>query len=208
MSIQVCTVCSSNMNRSMEAQKVLSQAGYKVDSFGTGSAVKIPGLTKEQPNIFPFGTPYKEMYDVLQEQERNASQEESNYSKQGLYDMLTRNMKLKKAPENWQVQETLKLLENEIIISCDEKCYELILEDCFKRGRRYEKPLLVINLDVEDYHANSIDAGKSILRLMQMYEELKHNNKGMLYYDNLDIMLGKWQMMYPHLPLLYSLIWL
>ncbi|KAL6927983.1 hypothetical protein ACO0SA_004607 [Hanseniaspora valbyensis] len=208
MSIQVCTVCSSNMNRSMEAQKVLSQAGYKVDSFGTGSAVKIPGLTKEQPNIFPFGTPYKEMYDVLQEQERNTSQEESNYSKQGLYDMLTRNMKLKKAPENWQVQETLKLLENEIVISCDEKCYELILEDCFKRGRRYEKPLLVINLDVEDYHANSIDAGKSILRLMQMYEELKHNNKGMLYYDHLDIMLGKWQMMYPHLPLLYSLIWL
>lgn len=208
MVLQICTVCSSNMNRSMEAHKVLSQAGYKVESFGTGTAVKIPGLTKDQPNIFPFGTPYNEMLTVLEEQEKNIPEEERNFSKQGLFDMLTRNMKLKKAPENWQVQDTLKLLKNEIVISCDEKCYELLLEDCFKRGRKYEKPLLVINLDVEDYHTNSIDAGKSIMRLMEMFEELKRNNKDTTFYDDLDTLLGKWQMMYPHLPLLYTLFWL
>ncbi|XBW36702.1 hypothetical protein QEN19_002277 [Hanseniaspora menglaensis] len=208
MSIQVCTVCSSNMNRSMEAHRVLEQAGYKVVSFGTGNAVKIPGLTKEQPNVFAFGTPYTEMLKALEEQESTISPEKRNYAKQGLYEMLNRNIKLKEAPENWQSQETSKLLHNEVIISCDEKCYELILEDCFKRGRRYEKPLLVLNLDVEDFHANSVDAGKSILRLMEMFEDLKKNNQGLLYYDYLDQLLGKWQMMYPHLPLLYSLIWL
>lgn len=51
-------VCSSNMNRSMEAHNRLARAKLNVSSYGVGKQVKLPspdgrGVT------FDFGTPYK-----------------------------------------------------------------------------------------------------------------------------------------------------
>ena len=86
------------MNRSMEAQRVLTEAGYNVSSYGTGNSVKIPGLTKETPNSFQFGTPYTEILSTLKNQESTVPEEKRNYAKQGLYEMLERNIKLKKCP--------------------------------------------------------------------------------------------------------------
>ena len=56
------TVCSSNINRSMEAHVVLGNAGMQVESYGTGTQVRLPGKSAMEPRIFKFGTPYAEMY--------------------------------------------------------------------------------------------------------------------------------------------------
>lgn len=37
----------------------------KVESYGTGTQVRLPGKSAMEPRIFKFGTPYAEMYQSL-----------------------------------------------------------------------------------------------------------------------------------------------
>ncbi|GLT54525.1 hypothetical protein SLA2020_277170 [Shorea laevis] len=65
MKFRYAMVCSSNQNRSMEAHSLLKREGFEVSSYGTGAHVKLPGPSLREPNVYDFGTPYKQMYDDL-----------------------------------------------------------------------------------------------------------------------------------------------
>lgn len=69
--IEVAVVCASNQNRSMAAHHLLQKNGFNVNSFGTGSHVKLPGKSLYTPNVYDFGTAYEEMLkDLVQKDEK------------------------------------------------------------------------------------------------------------------------------------------
>ncbi|PYH49092.1 RNA polymerase II subunit A C-terminal domain phosphatase [Aspergillus saccharolyticus JOP 1030-1] len=184
--LRFCTVCASNQNRSMEAHLRLSTATpspFPVISFGTGSLVRLPGPTVHQPNIYHFNTTsYTQMYEELQ------AKDERLYRYNGLLNMLDRNRNLKWGPERFQdwvpgvprVDHVAKgdkgALGTEggvvdVIITCEERCWDAVVDDLMAKGAPLNRPVHVFNVDIKDNHEEALVGGKAILELANWLNE-------------------------------------
>lgn len=216
--LRLCTVCAANNNRSMEAHKQLLEAGFSPRSFGTGSSVKLPGPSADKPNVYPFGTPYEDIYQDLISLEHRKM-----YEAQGLISMLLRNKKVKKAPEKWHNNAGAGKFD--LVITCEERCFDSVLEDLLQRmnNKSEEAELLdvrqavhIINVDIKDDNENAKIGGKGIVKLVRLIHDyskkkqeagealIDEDGYPIILEDEMMKILTEWQKEHTHLPTLYS----
>ncbi|KAF7175951.1 hypothetical protein CNMCM7691_000802 [Aspergillus felis] len=235
--LKFCTVCASNQNRSMEAHLRLSTAPtpFPVISFGTGSLVRLPGPSITQPNVYNFNTTsYSQMYDEL------LAKDERLYRNNGLLNMLDRNRNLKWGPERFQdwvpgmprVDHVSKgdkgALGTEggtvdVIITCEERCWDAVVDDLMNKGASLNRPVHVFNVDIRDNHEEALIGGKAILELATRLNDAAaqerkiHGAEGWengngdarrSFDERVPEILASWQEKWPNLPALWTLAWL
>ncbi|KAH8421319.1 hypothetical protein KR009_001952 [Drosophila setifemur] len=138
--LSVAVICSSNMNRSMEAHNFLAKKGFNVRSYGTGERVKLPGVAFDKPNVYEFGTSYEDIYRDLE------AKDKEYYTQNGLLHMLDRNRRIKKCPERFQ--ETKEQFD--IIVTVEERVYDLVVLHMESMDSVDNRPVHVLNVDVVD----------------------------------------------------------
>lgn len=152
--LKIAVVCSSNMNRSMEAHAFLAKKGYNVDSYGTGDKVKLPGPSADKPNVYDFGTSYEEIYSDL------SNKDKSMYTQNGILNMLDRNRRIKRGPQRLQDAKR----QYDLILTAEERVYDQALHH-FAFGMpsgggeaddsgiaASGQAVHVVNIDIQDNH--------------------------------------------------------
>ncbi|XP_017771083.1 PREDICTED: RNA polymerase II subunit A C-terminal domain phosphatase SSU72 [Nicrophorus vespilloides] len=138
--LRIAVICSSNMNRSMEAHAFLAKKGFLVQSFGTGDKVKLPGSAADKPNIYDFGITYDEIHKDL------LSKDKTLYTQNGLLHTLDRNRRIKSHPERFQENKDLF----DILITCEERVYDQVLECMENREPVTNSIVHIVNVDIQD----------------------------------------------------------
>ena len=217
----------------MEAHLQLSRASYPVISFGTGSLVRLPGPTIQQPNVYNFNvTSYETMYNELNNKDPRL------YRLNGVLNMLGRNKNVKYGPERWQDwpvgEPRLKRFENDqgskgveggvvdVVITCEERCWEAVVDNLLERNGPLNRPVHVINVDIKDNQEEALVGGKAILDLansLNTAAQQERENVGEAGWSNglgaaregfdqrVPEILADWQERWPHLPTLWTLSW-
>jgi len=218
----------------MEAHKQLAAAHYPVLSFGTGSLVRLPGPSAERPNIYNFNTTsYNDMYTEL------LTKDPRLYRANGLLTMLDRNRNVKWGPERWQDWRigVPRLNENQrqnrgsegteagivdIVITCEERCWDSVVDDLLSRGAPMNRPVHVFNVDIKDNAEEAAVGGQAILDLAGRLNDVakeerdRHGIGGweagagparMGFDERVPEILAAWQERWPNLPALWTLAW-
>eukprot|EP00045_Choanoeca_perplexa_P000278 m.13640 g.13640 ORF g.13640 m.13640 type:complete len:222 (+) comp10194_c0_seq2:32-697(+) len=160
--LRFAVVCSSNQNRSMEAHRVFKKHGLKVESYGTGSRVKLPGPSIDQPNVYEFNsTTYDEMYKDLE------AKDSELYNSNGILDLLDRNRNIKPFPEKFQLATDKRF---DIVLTCESRIFDETLRDLEDRETVDQTPVHVINLDIKDNHDSATVGAIHLLKLAKQLE--------------------------------------
>ncbi|PNS20832.1 RNA polymerase II subunit A C-terminal domain phosphatase SSU72 [Sphaceloma murrayae] len=257
--LRFCTVCASNNNRSMEAHLRLSTAAqhYPVISFGTGSLVRLPGPSIDKPNVYNFNnTSYDAMYRELESKdprlykangilpmlERNRGvkwgPERWQDWKVGVPRVGKRIVAIEdgRAENNVEPDYDRDLGHHgtesglvDIVFTCEERCWDAVVDDLLSRGSPLNRPVHVFNVDIKDNHEEALVGGRAILELADALNaaakeerdawakgtngaavngwDQAHAGAREGFDARVPDILAEWQERWPHLPALWTLAW-
>lgn len=161
-------ICASNQNRSMEAHHALAKRGYQVKSYGTNSMIKLPGPSADRPNSYPFGS--LTTYASIQSDLKN--KDAMLYQNNGLLLLLDRNKQIKPAPERFQDRPVFPDDPPfDVIITCEERCFDIVGEDLLERGMKRGRAVWVVNFDIKDTPEDAAIGARAIVQAVQAIEE-------------------------------------
>jgi len=146
---------------------VLGNAGLSVESYGTGTQVRLPGRTAMEPRIFKFGTPYEEMFQSL----AVTPEDEAYFTRNGVLQLCQRGAAVKRAPQRWQDMPSGDVSKHNVVIAFEERIFDAVMEDLQLREPTQEfRPIHVICLDTKDNPHEAARQGIVALRLCWMLE--------------------------------------
>jgi RNA polymerase II subunit A C-terminal domain phosphatase SSU72 len=159
--VSFAMVCASNMNRSMEAHALLARKGFDVKSYGTSGQVKLPGPSLDKPNIYTFGTPYALILNDLKRKDA------ALYHRIGMIKLLTRNAKIKTAPERWQSESRHQF---DVVIAFEDRVFDALVDHFMKRQSTHQRLVHIVNMPVKDTRDEAVVGAKHAHRLCHMIE--------------------------------------
>jgi len=159
----------------MEAHLVLGNAGLNVESYGTGTTVRLPGKSAMEPRVFKFGTPYEEMYSSL----AATPDDEAFFQHNGVLQLCRRGASVKRAPERWQDTSNSRITKHDIVIAFEERIYDAVVEDLQSREPTEDfNPIHIICLDTKDNPHEAKIQGRIALELCWLLEKIAQRGGG------------------------------
>lgn len=243
------------IHRSMEAHLRLTTAPspFPTISFGTGSLVRLPGPSISQPNVYTFNnTSYASMHSellakdarlyrangILPMLERNKG---VKWGPERWQDWRVGVPRVGKRSHVGEVNgggEVGEYSEDkgyvgteggvaDIVITCEERCWDAVLDDLLTRGSPLNRPVHVFNVDIKDNHEEALIGGNAILELANKLNaaareermdaaingggvngfDAGHAHARQGFDERVPEILAEWQERWPLLPALWTLAW-
>ncbi|KAK4552948.1 RNA polymerase II subunit A C-terminal domain phosphatase [Recurvomyces mirabilis] len=115
----------------------------------------------------------------------------------------------------------------DIVITCEERCWDAVVDDLLTRGSPLNRPVHVFNIDIKDNHEEALVGGKAILELADELNAAARRERDVWvaegggaegfdrgmggaregFDEAVPEILAGWQERWPGLPALWTLAW-
>jgi RNA polymerase II subunit A C-terminal domain phosphatase SSU72 len=174
----------------MEAHVVLGNAGLTVESYGTGTKVRLPGRSALEPRVFNFGTRYADMYASM----AGTKGDIEFFTENGVLQLCRRGAAVKTAPQRWQDTPSSVITKHDVVIAFEERIFDAVMEDLqIREATENFEPIHVICLDTKDNPTQAKIQGKTALELCWVLEKTIQSVGREEFENQVPIILDEWE---------------